>query len=1398
MAGPLDFTGQNIEDSYQRVLQTDGTIITDGTGSFVNLQFTGSFSGSFEGLATSASLATTASYIKQAESASFVVIGQGAGITVSGMTVAANLLTINGNGPDENGNVAVSLAAVLTGTSASLASYATGGLAEGTVWIVSNDSTPEKNGTSYVYDSGSVGVWYQIAPLDQTAADARYARVNTATVQNLTASFSTTASFAESSSYSLSSSFSTTASFARSASFATTASYSALAATASIRILDEGTLRTSTPTSINFVGDGVTTTNTGTDVTVTIPGGGGGGAGWPYYGNAVISGSLAVTGSVSNLGTLNNNGVYQIGPWYPTNNVNILTYPTNINGVTFQWVHSSATTAPTVPPNTPDIIYLRFISGLANNLNAFSASFNASKSHADYVSRLGHLTIVSASYAQAGTNLGTDSELIGGGLFIQNTGDVSRATTDTFVKGAFFNFNIAPATRSLSPITPARIANEVQLTGSLLVSASGVAFNRIIGSTQITGSLNGISFLPTSATTIPLSSSAIVWIANSFGITGSLNVSSSINGLAINTNSSRTSISSSAPLITISNSTQITGSLLVSGSNSTINNLTINPLKNSTTNIAIGIGSLSATSGLRNIGIGSGSNIGGNQADNVAIGISALTKTGNTGTQNLAIGNYALQNNTSAGNVGIGHLAGADLVGQGSTAIGRFAMQYAVASFTIAIGNSAAAYNTGSNGVFIGGAAGRLSNASSIGNVAVGNASLSGDPDNGRNFSGDYNFAMGYRALGYGQFGSANTALGSETLLRLETGSYNIALGYNSAGSLLKGSQNFFLGFQAGTGTQYGDGVIAIGTQAARNLYQNTSFIGVSTNIIAIGGGALGGSTNNVSTDHIAIGTNAMSLHAMGNTNIAIGNSVMQNNITGSRNIVLGYQAAYNSSAVTNISDNIVIGHNATPQLNGQGNIIIGHGAQVGTSTDRLHISSGSGNPLIGGDFAAKTVTISGSLLMSGSIIPNVGSGTTTSSFSLGSPTAAWKGIYVSSGSVHFVDSTGTELAKISADPSGQIIVPNIYTDGTFTAQTFVTQSTTTIIEIFHATGSNKFGSSSLDTHQFTGSVYISGGLDQVSGNTSFRNTTINGSLTAVSDVYLSSLSSTPQTNVLTYDAGSGRIYYTSSNNVINSNAFATTASNTFYGTQTIYDSSNTLSIVSSQATRRLYDASGLSSIDWGTRNLIDVAGFSAFDFQNRQLQDETQQAVIELSNGSAVFPLTVKLTGTTQDPAGLANSVVLIDTATSQLYTTTSISLTAGVQAQVDSLTAATSSYITNSGSAVITGSLAVGLEGATALYTTATGSANTETITVYSLSTASYDSLFLDYTMKSGVNMRAGQMTATWLGGSIVYNEIATVDIGSTAGANLTATLTDSTASINFTAPSSGWTIKTIVRSI
>lgn len=56
--------------------------------------------------------------------------------------------------------------------------------------------------------------------------------------------------------------------------------------------------------------------------------------------------------------------------------------------------------------------------------------------------------------------------------------------------------------------------------------------------------------------------------------------------------------------------------------------------------------------------------------------------------------------------------------------------------------------------------------------------------------------------------------------------------------------------------------------------------------------------------------------------------------------------------------------------------------------------------------YTSDTITISSSL------VPSVISGSTTSSFSLGSPTAAWKDIYVSNGTITFLPSN----TQLSAD----------------------------------------------------------------------------------------------------------------------------------------------------------------------------------------------------------------------------------------------------------------------------------------------------------------------------------------------------------------------------------------------
>lgn len=45
MSGSVDFTGQRIQETFNRLLQTTGSAVYDGTGSLAVLDLTGSFHG---------------------------------------------------------------------------------------------------------------------------------------------------------------------------------------------------------------------------------------------------------------------------------------------------------------------------------------------------------------------------------------------------------------------------------------------------------------------------------------------------------------------------------------------------------------------------------------------------------------------------------------------------------------------------------------------------------------------------------------------------------------------------------------------------------------------------------------------------------------------------------------------------------------------------------------------------------------------------------------------------------------------------------------------------------------------------------------------------------------------------------------------------------------------------------------------------------------------------------------------------------------------------------------------------------------------------------------------------------------------------------------------------------
>jgi hypothetical protein len=181
----------------------------------------------------------------------------------------------------------------------------------------------------------------------------------------------------------------------------------------------------------------------------------------------------------------------------------------------------------------------------------------------------------------------------------------------------------------------------------------------------------------------------------------------------------------------------------------------------------------------------------------------------------------------------------------------------------------------------------------------------------------------------------------------------------DSAGAEQSGTSNVIIGYKASSlnrGTGVGNTVI--GAEAAYSINQSNSTVAIGASSLY----SLRDSINNV-----AIGVNSLKNLKEGSGNVAIGTDTGLYVIESSRS-------------------NIYIGNAAGPEVN-----TIENG--------KLYINNTSGNPLIGGDFNDSTVTISGSLLVSQSIVAQSFTGSFTGSFN-GSganltnlPTTTWNGI---------------------------------------------------------------------------------------------------------------------------------------------------------------------------------------------------------------------------------------------------------------------------------------------------------------------------------------------------------------------------------------------------------------------
>ena len=112
--------------------------------------------------------------------------------------------------------------------------------------------------------------------------------------------------------------------------------------------------------------------------------------------------------------------------------------------------------------------------------------------------------------------------------------------------------------------------------------------------------------------------------------------------------------------------------------------------------------------------------------------------------------------------------------------------------------------------------------------------------------------------------------------------------------------------------------------------------------------------------------------------------------------------------------------------------------------------------------------------------------------------------------------------------------------------------------------------------------------------------------------------------------------------------------------------------------------------------------------------------------------------------------------------------------------------------------GDLFIGETQTPSLYTTKKVTLSSGTNSIYNFATSSYSGAFVDYTIESGSNARSGNLMSIWNGNSIQYVENSTIDIGNTTGVTFSFVISGSNAVLQAISDTSGWMVKTILRSI
>ena len=383
----------------------------------------------------------------------------GAGLEFDGNDkIQAQVRTVNLQSPI-NGNIPLSITNTITGPSSSLSgspfflpdTYSPRPPISGTIFVVSGDGDPNKNGNAYIFVTSSAqpGSWQQIFGFNETTADARYVKLSSTTTQNITSSLRISGSTTFSGSILWSGS-------------------STSPSTANVVVLSNGQLYVT-----GAYGSGGGATPGGADTTVQFNDGGStlSGSGNFTFNKTTntvrLSGSLITTGS-----TILSSSLRVIGTETISGSL--------IVSSSSQIIGTETITGSLIVSNSSNVIGTSRVTGSLIVSNSFQT--------------IGTGTITGSLIVSSSTNLiGTTT--VTGSLIVSSSSNVigtSRVTGSLIISSSSQIIGTETITGSLIVSSSSNVIGTSRVTGSLIVSNS---FSTI-GTGSISGSLSISSSVP--------------------------------------------------------------------------------------------------------------------------------------------------------------------------------------------------------------------------------------------------------------------------------------------------------------------------------------------------------------------------------------------------------------------------------------------------------------------------------------------------------------------------------------------------------------------------------------------------------------------------------------------------------------------------------------------------------------------------------------------------------------------------------------------------------------------------------------------------------------------------------------------------------------------------------------